>query len=347
MKPINLAFLKTSPRIQNLALFLFCFAILFGPAYALFDSYNYDTAANPDLKTYLGLANFDFNQSPIRKYRVIVPFMASGVNYVFGPLFTALAPDTFPGPDFAMCMSFLLVNCALMSVFGVLVYRLCKQYVTSQMAALTGLLSVLTCRWTLYVAGLPMVDSLYMVVTGLTLLGIKTKNTKLLIIAIFLGPWAKESFIFIAPLIFFFAPISKWRQLVLFAVSATLVFSFRYYFNTLSSGTDGIGLQNNFHHVSNAAASIKRLFSFHGVYEVFSVPAVWSLLFVFLLKKEIRMAVVQKTETTHVLFLGIVLVHALLSTELSRMFYIATPVLAIWIAVITDQMNSMKQFLLT
>ena len=61
-------------KLENIIVFLFCFAVLLGPAYSLFDSYNYDTEANPDIKTYLGLANFDFDQSPIRKYRVIVPF---------------------------------------------------------------------------------------------------------------------------------------------------------------------------------------------------------------------------------------------------------------------------------
>ena len=107
-------------------LFLFCFAILFGPAYALFDSYNYDLVANPDLRTYLGLANFEFDQNETRKYRVIIPFLAAGVNYVFGPFFSVMEPHTFPGPDFSLCLSFLLVNCTCMALFGVLVYRLCK-----------------------------------------------------------------------------------------------------------------------------------------------------------------------------------------------------------------------------
>src|SRR5687767_11158232 len=96
--------------IDRLVLFLFCFAILFGPAYALFDSFNYDFVASPDLGNYLGLAEFDFDQSPVRKYRVIIPFLAAAVNFVLGPLFSALEPDTFPGPDFSMCMSFFVVN---------------------------------------------------------------------------------------------------------------------------------------------------------------------------------------------------------------------------------------------
>ena len=195
---------QNNTKLENLIVFLFCFAVLLGPAYSLFDSYNYDTVANPDIKTYLGLANFDFDQSPIRKYRVIVPFIASGIDFLFHPIFSKFAPNTFPGPDFSLCLSFLLVNCILMSIFGLLVYQLSKAFGCSRNATVVGLLSVLTCRWTMYIAGLPLVDSLYLVIIAMTLLGIKTKNTTLIVVTIFLGPWAKESFLFVAPLIFFF-----------------------------------------------------------------------------------------------------------------------------------------------
>jgi hypothetical protein len=333
---------QNKPWVQNLVLFLFCFAILFGPAYALFDSYNYDTIANPDLKTYLGLANFDFDQSPIRKYRVIIPFLASGVNYVIGPVFSGIAPQSFPGPDFSMCMSFLIVNSICMSVFGMLVYHLCREYGASYLAAVIGLLSVLTCRWTSYYAGLPGVDSLYLLVAAMTLLGIKTKNSKLILLAIFIGPWAKESFIFIAPLLFFFSPLNKWKQLVLFAVSGILVFSFRYYLDIYSHATFGLGLKSDFAHLGNIAVSLKLLFSFKGMYEVISVFGVWGLLFVFLLNRKIRIALKQKTTLFLLVFLFIVLVHVILSSDIARMLYIATPVFAIWFSTITDKIISIK-----
>ena len=339
---ITLFYSQNKTWLENLILFLFCFAIIFGPAYALFDTYNYDMVGNPDLKTYFGLAHFDFDQSQIRKYRVIIPFLASGLNHVFGSLFSSVAPQTFPGPDFSLCMSFLIVNCVFMSIFGMLVYRLCKEFGASKIGAIIGLLSVLTCRWTSYLAGIPIVDSLYLVVAAMVLLGIKTKNTKLIILSIFIGPWAKESFIFIAPLIFFFAPINKGKQVILFVISALLVFSFRYYFDTLSNASSNLGLKNDFAHFNYISISIKRLFSFHGAYEIFSILGFWGLLFIFLIKKDIRTLLKEKTTMYMIIFLFIVLVHALLSMELARMFYIATPVLAIWIALISDKLILIK-----
>lgn len=339
---LNLIKYQNKPWVQNLVLFLFCFAVIFGPAYALFDSYNYDTIANPDLKTYLGLANFDFDQSPIRKYRVIIPFLAFGVNYLLGPVFSGIAPVSFPGPDFSMCMSFLIVNCVFMSVFGMLVYHLCKEFGASRLAAIIGLLSVLTCRWTSYYAGLPGVDSLYLVVAAMTLLGIKTKNSRLVLLAIFIGPWAKESFIFIAPLIFFFSSINKWKQLILFAVSGILVFSFRYYLDIYSHATIGLGLKSDFAHLNNMIVSLKLLFSFKGIYEIISVFGVWGLLFIFVLNSRVRMALKQTITLYLLVFLFIVLFHIIISSDIARMLYIATPVFAIWFSTITDKIIYIK-----
>jgi hypothetical protein len=335
-------FLQNKNWLKNLFLFAFCFAIIFGPAYAMFDTYNYDMVANPDLKTYLGLSHFDFDQSPIRKYRIIVPFLASGFNYVFHPLFSILAPKSFPGPNFSMCMSFMVINSIFMALFGMVVYRLCKAFGASTIGAIIGLLSALTCRWVSYIAGLPIVDSLYLLIMAMVLLGIKTNNSKLIIIAIFIGPWAKESFIFIAPLIFFFSSVSKKKQLVLFAISALLVFSFRYYFDRISNLPSNVGLQSDFSHFENITDSLKRLFSFHGLYEVFSIFGIWSFLFIFIIKKNVRKLLKQNTPFYLILFLGIVIIHALLSTELARMLYLAAPVLAIWISIISDSIIPFK-----
>jgi len=329
--------------VKNIILFLFCFAIISGPAYALFDSYDYDLIASPDIKSYLGLANFDFDQSPVRKYRVIIPFLAAGINYIFGPAFSLVAPNTFPGPDFSMCLSFLIINSIFMSVFGMIVYYLCKEFGVSRLAAIVGILSVLTCRWTAYIAGLPLVDSLYMVVIAMTLLGINRKDSKLLILAIFLGPWAKESFILIAPLIFFFGHLNKWKQLILFAASGIIIFCFRYFIDEFNVQALSSGLKTDFDHLANVSDSLVRLFSFHGLYEIFSLAGIWGLAFILIIFKLFRTALKQKTPLYLLLFLLLVFLHALLSTDLARMFYLATPVMAIWISILSDKIISIKK----
>jgi hypothetical protein len=332
---------QITPFKENILLFLISFAILFGPAFALFDTYDYDMVANPDLKTYLGLAEFDFDQSPVRRYRVIVPFLASIVNTLFEPIFSRIQPWTFPGPDFSMCMSFFLVNSTLMSVFGVLLFRINLHFSVNKKAAFIGLLAVLTSRWTAYYAGLPLVESLYLVVMALLFYGILSKNNSIIILTIFLGPWAKESFIFVAPIIFFFAPLKKTKQTLYFLLSGIIVFSFRYFYDVTNQLQVMESIQKDINHVTNIQDAIKRLFSFHGIYEAFSVIGLWNLLFIALFNKTIRHELAKHTPLFFIFFLVAVFIQAILSTELARMFYLATPILAIYITLIINQLASL------
>jgi hypothetical protein len=329
--------LDNSSSFKYFVLFVFCFAVIFGAAFTLLLNYKYDMAANPDLKTYLGLANFDFHQSPVRRYRIIIPFLAAGVNYFFHPAFSFLKPWNFQGPDFSLCMSFLVVNCIIMSLFGIIIYRLCKIYGASVFGSLIGLLAVLTCRWTPYFAGIPSVDSLYLLIIAMVLLGLKSKNNKLIIAAIFLGPFAKESFLFISPLLLVYSTMNRWKLAGWFMLSAIIIFSFRYYFDIFNNLSLNEGLKSDFEHTANITASLHRLFSFHGIYEIFSIFGVWGVLFLFLIKRGFRNGIILKMPDYMIFYLVIVLIHALLSTELARMFYLAIPVIAIWISAITDR----------
>ncbi len=327
-------FLKKYP---NLKIFLFCFAIIFGPAFALFSEYSYDLVANPDIATYINVATEGFDQSAVRRYRVIVPFLAAAIDFFLGPIFNLLQPWTFPGPNFSLGMSFFLLNSTLMSIFGVLVYRMCKSVGVSSLAGIIGLLSVLTSRWTAYFAGLPLVDSLYCIVIGLALLGIIKKNKRLIIISILLGPWAKESFIFIAPIIFFYSDIPKLKQVFLFGLSGLLVFSFRYYFDVLNGVGAVDSLQKDFAHFDLIVPAVKRFFSFHGVYELVSIFGVWGLLFLGGLDKNIRGRVKEKMPSFTLFYILVIFVHAFLSTDLARMFYLFSPILAVLFALIFDE----------
>ena len=216
-----------------------CAAVLFGPAFTLFITYDFAGENCPDIWDYLSLAQGDFTGNPVRKYRVLVPFVAQGVHFVFGKVFNLLAPSDFADVDFALGFSFLLVNTVLMSIAGMLLYRFLGSFKLSPMACVLGVLAVLTSRWAAYLSGLPYADSLYFLVLVALLFGIKEKHKGWLLFCIFVGPWAKESFIFVAPLIFFFGEIKKGKQMLFFAASGILVFTARYIIDQ-SSGT-GIG----------------------------------------------------------------------------------------------------------
>ena len=112
----------------------------------------------------------------------------------------------------------------------------------------------------------------------MTLLGLKEKNTKMLLWCIFLGPFAKESFIFIAPLIFFFSHINKGKLLLWFGLSGLLVFSYHflydYYFPPKIVGW----FMAEFYHFYLLKNGLTLLFSFYGLYKIHINIGVWIIL---------------------------------------------------------------------
>lgn len=318
---------------------LFCFAVIFGPAFTLFNEYGYDLSANPDITTYLKIAELDFNDSPVRRYRIIIPLLASGINFFLEPLIYLIKPWNFPGPDFSLGFSFLLINCLVISLAGLLLFRLLKAFSCSDFASITGVLLMLSCRWTAYFAGLPLVDSLYFLVVVAFLLAFATGNTKLFLACLFVGPWAKESFLLFFPLFLFFCPLSLKKLLLYSFLSWAIYFAFRYWVDTSLGSSIDQAVSTDLEHFFQIKESLKRLFSFHGIYEFTSIFGVWGLAFVLFFKKGMLANTLTRIPRYYLLFFAIVLLHALLSTELARMFYLLTPLFSILLALLVDSLS--------
>lgn len=321
---------------SNVFLFIAFFAILFGPAFGFSDVY--DHISNVDVQTYVGLSEFNFDQHPVRRYRVIIPMLAAGIHFVFEPILDLLSPHDFPG-DFSRIMSFVFVNTMFMAGFAVLLFRIVQTVVgkNNYWPAFLGVVSVLTCRWTMLFAGSALIDSLYLVVLGLLLLGILRKELWLVVVAIYLGPWAKEAFIFFVPLLVF-VDKKHWLKLIVhLVVSGILIFGFRYFFDQAIGAEFGESLDRDLSHFAVVPLSLQRLFSFHGLYEIFSIGGVWNILLILgLCIKEVRSLFKNRLGMMWWVLTACVLIQALLSYELARMFYLLTPLLAIGLALIFE-----------
>ena len=312
--------------------------MLAGPSLSIL--FSYDLSQFPDSATYLGLAEFDLDQSPVRRYRIIIPFLASALNFIFGSVFEHLSPGYFKG-DFSLAFSFFIVNIILMSLFGVLCYRYCRAHLQPPFSALIGLLVVLTARYTYYFASLPLIDSLVCITVALTLLGIKTRNTAMLITAIFLGPFARESFIFMVPVIFFYSHIPKGKALILFLLSGIFVFSFHYLYDLLAPEPVVSWLTADVAHVGGLIRNLPLLFSFYGWYKIMSSPGIWILLpLVVLFYSPLARIKLRFIFRRYVfLFMAMVLLQMLLSGAMERMFYLAMPVFAVLCGMATDEVR--------
>ncbi len=325
----------------NIKLFFFFFTILLGVSYHIIDVTPKSDV--PDTRDYIGIAHLDFDQHPVRKYRVIVPLAAFTVNAAFGNLFEKVRPWSFPDDEFGLSVSFLLVNVSLMALFFTLLYHFVLSYSSSPVSIVIALASALATRWTLLIAAMPIVDSLYLVVIMLILLGIKKNKNHLIYISLFLGPWAKESFVFFIPIIFFFSSAPKKRVLLLIFLSGVQVVFGRYLIDSLSGGNFVSGISEDIAHFSNFAESFYRLISFRGFFEVFSVVSLWPLLLIPLIANKQLISFIKKIDVYLFWFFLVVFVHAILSTDLARMFYLASPALAaVWSCAVDWWPNRMR-----
>ncbi|MDF1698284.1 MAG: hypothetical protein P1U56_20715 [Saprospiraceae bacterium] len=328
--------LKNIDIQSNWFLFILFFAAIFSTAFGFADVY--DHMSNVDVQTYVGLSEFDFDQHPVRRYRIIIPFLAAGLHFIFGPIFTLLSPNDFPG-DFSRIMSFVVVNSLLMSVYAVLLFRICQAVIGSSKIwpAIIGVFSVLTCRWTLVISGSALVDSLYLIVLGLLLLGILKNKLWMLILAVYLGPWAKEAFIFFIPLLLFLEKKYYPKILLHLVISGVAIFTFRYFFDQSIGAEFGESFTRDVSHFSVIPDSLRRLFSFHGAYEVLSIGGVWNVfILVGVFLKKYRIELYKSLSKLWLLLAVLVLIQALLSFELARMLYLLTPLLAVVIAQLFD-----------
>lgn len=321
---------KLNQNKENILLWFCFFALLFGPAFALFSEYSYDLEANPDILSYLKLADFDFNDSPVRRYRFIVPFLAGFLNLFLGPL-KSIQPWDFPGPDFSLGFSFLLINCSIMALSCVVLLKWLQAHGLKFWSALIGPALVLACRWTPYFAGLPLVDSLYFLVICTFLLAFATGNKKLFILCLIFGPVAKESFVLFVPLFFLFCPLSLLQLCFWLGVSALLNIGLRYGIDVAAGLNPMESYLADGNHVQHIPGSLSRLFSFHGVYELWSIAGFFNLFFLVFIYRKYR-GVLPPFRWDLVVFVAVIFLHAILSGELARMLYLVIPVLAYYLS---------------
>jgi len=312
---------------EYLLVFLFSLAVILGPSITVLLNPEIHTACT-DCNTYTGLAHLNLDQSPVRRYRPIVPALVIILHTITGGILGHKAPIGFQG-DFSVSVCYFIINLLIMALYGLLIYRYLRAYGLNVVSAGLGLMVMLTCRWTSYWAGLEMVDSLYCFVIALLLLGIKLKDERMVMIAILLGPLAKEAFIFFIPVILLFSPFPKWRALLYLAMSAIIVLSFRYLYDRYAAlPPSNIDVWTREKHLLSKYAL--GLFTPNGLYKIFSVTGLWVLVPIIAAAftggyfKMMR----QRLDTYIILFMLGVLVHMIFGSY-ERHFYISLPVLCL------------------
>ena len=320
------------PRLRRWLLpWLLAVAALANLAYPMYVHYNF--SHSPDTRSYLRMASGRFDSVNItRRYRVLVPAAAAAVAAPISRIYTKVWPLR-PAGQWPLRFAFYLVNCLLVGAAGACWFNAARQTGAASTAAALAMLAVLSSRWAEYAAGLPLTDSLYLLVFGLGYYAVRRGpgGGWAVALALVLGPLAKESFLFLMPwLLWFGRPALSWpRQLAALSAGLAMLVAVHLVVDRQLGSPPGQSVTNALSHFDNLGYSLHRAASAKGVGELLSIFGLFTFvpLLAFLLQRRLPIgpSIFSQLGSAEITLLVIVGAHMLLSSDLGRMGYLAAP----------------------
>lgn len=267
--------------------------------------------------------------------------MAKAVSKPFEKIYSKIWPKR-PSGTWPLQIGYYIVNSLLCALAGLVLFELSRSYGVSGIWTLVAITAILSSRWLTYMAGLPLTDSLYLLVISATFLGLRTNNSTLLICVILIGPFAKESFVFIAPIIFFYAHMGWIKKILAFVISGVVVFAVRYWIDHSNGLEVEASFSKAFDTFNTIEYSLKRMFSIKGIGEIFSVIGVfWAIICIgFWRGKNDIKSWGSKMDAPILWLIPAIIIHILLSGDVARMMLFGAPVLVVTIGLILEHHRS-------
>lgn len=297
---------------------------------------HFDFSHSPDTRSYLRMAAGQFDSIRVtHRYRVLVPaaaaLVAAPVSTVYGRIWPQRPAGLWP-----LRFSFYLVNCLLLAAAAATWFNAARGAGAAPEAAALAVLAVLTSRWAQYAAGLPLTDSLYLLVFGLGYYAMRRgpRGAWALIATLLLGPLAKESFLLLVPWLFWYGRhVLAWpKQLLALSGGVIALLVVHYYVDARVGAPAAQSVTNALAHFHNVTYSLHRAASPKGVGELLSIFGLFTLILPLALWLSRRQRhttgsfCFQPLGQVEVVFLAIVGLHMLFSGDLGRMGYLAAPV---------------------
>jgi hypothetical protein len=315
---------------------VFCcsLTIIFGLSFFAWITFRLEDSVDP--KTYWGLANFDFEQSPIRKYRILQPFSIAGVHWLLLKLVRLFRPDS--SGVYIMRLCFYVFNLLASSALSTLTFRYVKIMGRSRFASFVAAIIMATCICTINNTSAFMVDSLYCCMLLLTFMAIETNNARLLFWCIILAPFAKESYLFVLPVVFWACRIDKLKLFSWVVLSAVITFSYRYIFDLLTGHPMSDSLNEDVEHFTFIISNSKRLVETGYLFPTIGILSLWILVPIggILLMKGFWNTLRSNIRSYMVLWFFLVLLQMLMSGDIPRMAYLYLPMIAYFVAITID-----------
>ena len=323
------------PRLRRWLLpWLLAVGALANLAYPMY--VHFDFSHSPDTRSYLRMATGQFDSVRVtHRYRVLVPAAAAVVAAPLAQLYGRVWPQR-PAGQWPLRFAFYLVNCLVLAAAAACWFNAARSTGASPEAAALAMLAVLTSRWAEYAAGLPLTDSLYLLVFGLSYYAVRRgpAGNWALVLALLLGPLAKESFLFLVPwLLWFGRKALAWpKQLLALGGGVAALFTVHYFVDSQLGAPATESVTNALAHVVNILYSLQRAASPKGLGELLSIFGLLTLIVPLAVWLENRQCTNPSTPfytslgRAEIGLLAVVVVHMLLSGDLGRMGYLAAPV---------------------
>lgn len=316
------------------------FAALVNLAYPMY--VHFDFTHSPDTRSYLRMASGRFDSVRVtHRYRIIVPAAAAALAAPIATVYGRVWPQR-PAGQWPLRFAFYLINCALLAAAGSCWFNAARYAGAAPVAAGLALLAVLSSRWAEYAAGLPLTDSLYLLVFGLGYYAVRRGPGAgwAVAAAFMLGPLAKESFFLLVPwLAWFGRPALSWpRQALALAAGILALVAVHYAVDARIGAPATASVSNALHHIDNLTYSLGRAGSFKGIGELLSIFGLFTLLIpaAYWLERTPFRSLRWSSPTGWAEggLVGVVLLHMLLSGDLGRMGYLAAPVFCTALALV-------------
>ncbi len=295
---------------------------------------HYDFSHSPDTRSYLRMAAGHFDSTRItHRYRIIVPAAAGAVAAPLAQAYARVWPQR-PAGQWPLRFAFYLVNCVVLAAAGACWHNAARLSGASALAAALAMLAVLSSRWAEYAAGLPLTDSLYLLVVALGYYAIRrgAGGGLALALALLLGPLAKESFFLLVPwLLWFGRPALAWgRQGLALGAGLLALAAVHHLIDARLGVPAAASVSNALDHFTNLAYSARRALSAKGIGELLSIFG----LFTFIVPAAYWLERTRPAALRWSAPLGwaegslvvLVAAHMLLSGDLGRMGYLVAPV---------------------
>ena len=322
---------------ENRLIFFFTLAIIMGTSYNTYLSF--ERFRNYDSDTYLNIANGKFKEeSLVRRYRVIVPFAARAVSVPLQTVYYKIWRHKRSDFNWPLLMGFYLINSILLSLAAVLIFQICKTYNASGLGALFALIVFCTGgRWLSFNAGHPSTDSLVVLCIAAMIYCCRKRNDWLMAAALIIGPFSKESFLFFIPFAFYYSK-SPLIKTGIYIITGLLLYCLLRFIIDSNTGVSFFeSWKADGENFGNMALSLQRIFSVKGMGELFTDYGLFTLLPLLLLaRKSYRQLLVKQINWFHFSFAAIILLHILLSEEVSRMLFLGS---ALWMVLFSKSFD--------